>query len=153
MRGIEASVAAGSALGVLVLCAAGLLAWLQFRDRGRRDRLEQVDELLYFRRQDMRRYAGAVLMAVAAIAIGLGSRIDPRVGDSSRRWFVSIWFVVCMLILALVAVAFRDWYAIAAYARRRRAAIVRERERVIAEFQARKRNLPEEDRAATNGFY
>lgn len=153
MSGFESSAAAGSALGVLVLGAAGLLAWLQFRDRGRRDRLDQADESLYFHKQDARRYMGAVLMAFAAIAICLGSMIDPRIGESARRWFVSIWFVVCMLILALVAVAFRDWFAIVAYARRRRAAIVRERERVIAEFQARKRTPPDDGTAATNGFY
>ena len=153
MSGFESSAAAGSALGILVLGAAGLLAWLQFRDRGRRDRLDQVDESLYFHRQDVRRYAGAVLMAAAAIAIGLGSMIDPRSGESARRWFVSIWFGVCMLILVLVAVAFRDLFAIVAYARRRRAAIVRERERVIAEFQARKRTPPDDGTAATNGFY
>jgi hypothetical protein len=120
-------------LAVAVIAVAGLLALRQFQER--RNRAPDLSEadLLHFTRQDIRRFLGAGVMMLIALAILVGSRINPRVGGRPQRWlFAGVWLFVFMLITMLLILAARDWLATFTYARRHRRALADERREALA---------------------
>jgi H+/gluconate symporter-like permease len=114
-------------LAVVVLAIAGLLAAWQWADHQKRSDEHAEAEADYFARQDVRRFLGAFLMALVAIGIIVGSRIDHRVAAGQHRLFASVWIVVLLLLVVLLILAGSDWLATIGYARRQRKAIADER--------------------------
>ena len=129
---------AGWALALGVSLVAALLAWRQWREGSGREPDLSDEDVVHFARQDVRRYTGAASMALIALAIAIGSSIDPLGGGGIHRIFVAIWAGVIALILILIGLAGADWLATLAYARRHRRAIVEER-RALFEAERRRR--------------
>jgi hypothetical protein len=128
-------------LAAIVLAIAGLLAARQWTDRKNRGDERSAAESDHFARQDARRFVGAAIMALTALGIVIGSRINHRVPGVPQRLFVATWIIVFVLIFVLLSLAWRDWMATFAYARRQRKAIAEER-RALLESDQRRRSLP-----------
>lgn len=113
-------------LAGLVLIAAGFLGWRQSRDA--RDRPADLSpaDARHFRRQDLRRIVGTIVLAAIAIGLGIGGRLPTRVAGRANLLFVQVWSAITFLIVALLALALIDWFSIRAYARRHRQRLTRE---------------------------
>jgi len=109
------------ALGVAMIAAfLGLRQW--YERRGRTEPLTVEDEV-YFRRQDVRRWAGVAVMLALALDVFGGSWVEPRVAGKGNPWFGVVWLVVLSLIVVMLGLAFLDLLATRKYARRHRRAL------------------------------
>jgi hypothetical protein len=139
MSPVEQTAAASLALSVGVAAVALLLAWRQWREgRGRESDLSAADSA-HFLRQDIRRWMGVVVMILIAVALAVGSRVEPKAAGRTNPWFVVVWLTVCVLVLVLLVLALFDWLGTSRYARRHRQAIARAR-RELFEEQRRRRS-------------
>ena len=89
-------------------------------------------------------------MAVIALGIVVGSRINHRVAGGQHRVFVWVWIGVFVLIFVLLILAGRDWLDTLGYARRQRKAIADER-RDLFELERSRRALPTNGQAKPAG--
>jgi hypothetical protein len=124
---------AGLVLSVLVIAIAGFLALRQLHECGERAPELSDADALHFARQDVRRIAGAAVMALLGLGILVGTHINPRAGGRPQRLlFAGVWLAVFLLITVLLGLAWRDWKATFAYARRHRRALAEERRAALA---------------------
>lgn len=106
------------ALGVAMIAAfLGLRQW--YEHRGRSESSSAEDDA-HFRRQDVRRWAGVVVMLALALDVFWGSWVEPRVAGRGNPWFAVVWLVVLSLIMVMLGLAFLDLLATRKYARRQR---------------------------------
>ena len=105
-------------LAAVVLATALYLTARQWSDRQSRADSPSETDAEYFARQDVRRFVGAAVMAVIALGIVVGSRINHRVAGGQHRVFVWVWIGVFVLIFVLLILAGRDWLDTLGYARR-----------------------------------
>ncbi len=117
------------ALGMIGV-VAGLVYWQWADRRGRGEDLSDEDRS-HFTRQDWRRGVVALLMAIVAVGVYVGSTLPSLANGRPNLTFVAIWLGIFILILVLVVLALFDWLATQRYARRHRDAIVREGMRVF----------------------
>jgi hypothetical protein len=114
----------GVATGVgLIALFLGLRLW--YERRGREPALPAADRV-HFTHQDLRRGLGVGILVVVAAALGLGSRIPPRIAGKANLLFAVVWLVVLGLIVVLLLLAMIDWMATRRYAMRHRKAMIRE---------------------------
>jgi len=106
------------ALGVAMIAAfLGLRQW--YEHRGRPESPSAEDDV-HFHRQDVRRWAGVVVMLALALDVLWGSWVEPRIANRGNPWFGVVWLVVLSLIVVMLALAFFDLLATRKYARRHR---------------------------------
>jgi hypothetical protein len=115
---------------VLIAVFLGLRQWYEWRARD--TELSEADQS-YFVRQDRRRYLGVALLLIIALAIAVGSRMQPKVAGRVNAIYFDIWLAVLVLVLVLLALALSDWRAIRTYASRQRESITRERLDLLAD--------------------
>ncbi len=134
------------AAGGLTLVALALIAWQVFDLKNRPSDHSPVDGR-YFRNRDLRRWACALFMLLAAGLMFLAARIDDQAqGDrDTARLYVLLWIVILALIVAMLALALLDWLANRHYAARHRRALARERETYLSSLaeQSRQRDAKE----------
>lgn len=123
---VSATIAGSALAGVLAVLALAF-AVAQLRDRRRRRGGLGAADAAYFARQDARRLAGSLVMALLAAGMAAGLAIDPRAGPADRRAWAATWVGVMILVLALLALALWDWFALRRYAGRARRELLRER--------------------------
>ena len=129
-------------LAVVVLLVAFGLTWRQRSDRARRPPEATESDRQYHRRQDRRRFRGAVVLALIGLGIGVGGRINVRAGRDDRLAFLLIWGAVFLLLLQLLATAFLDLWSTRRYAERKRRDLAAERRRTLeAEIERRRADL------------
>ena len=120
-----------------LLAVAGLLAFLQDRDRQRRALRELDDEERdYYHNQEIRRRRGLIILGAAALAIFVGLSIDPGAKGKPNPGFIAAWIVVVLLTSALLWFAFLDFKANFAFAKRKLQEIGRERRELFAQFRS-----------------
>ncbi|HEV3120455.1 MAG TPA: hypothetical protein VGY53_01065 [Isosphaeraceae bacterium] len=120
-------------LSLVVIAIAAILAVWQAHERRERDPELSEDDALHYARQDVRRFAGAAVMTLLGIGVLVGTRINARIGGRPQRLlFAGVWLAVFLLIMILLVLAWRDWLATFAYARRHRRALAEERRNVFA---------------------
>ena len=129
----------GLALAVGVVAVAAYFAVRQWLDRRRRDPGLSPEDADHYARQDVRRWAGSVIMALLAVGLVVGTRIDIRAGRPQRQLFSAVWLAEVVLLLVLPALALADWLATRRYARRHREALADERARVLEDYRRRRR--------------
>lgn len=135
----------GLALPFGVMTAALSLAWMQLRQRARREEEGlSAEDAEHFARQDRRRLIGAAVMGLMAlgVAVGLGDNF-PR-NREGGRFFGAIWLANGALALALLAVAMLDWRANFRYAHRQISRLRAERRVLMDELRARLPEVPPE---------
>ena len=125
-----------------LLLVAGLFAYRQRRDPRRGDPSATPADLLHYRWQHARRLLGSAAMAVLAMLLPVGVRIDVRAGRPARLWFYAVCAVVVGLLILLLALAALDWVANLALAVRQRKALADERAAMLRDFQ-RRRTVPQ----------
>jgi hypothetical protein len=158
MAMVDRLAATGLLVSTAIALIAGGLGLLQWVERARRAIDLSDDDRIYFFWQDLRRGLGVVLMLIAALGVGIGSRLEPFVTDSqypaqvvpslrflAGSWiepflglqanlpFLAVWFAVIVLVLVLLALALLDWKATRRYARRHRQSMARERSELLRE--------------------
>lgn len=138
-------------LATAIVAAALILAVRQNLERQSRDDDLSEDDDRHYRRQDLRRFLGAGVMALVAVAIAVGSHINPFLSIFNRRMFGSVWVAVILLVFVLLALAWLDWLATLSYARRHRKAIADERKAII-DAERRRRAFPTNGRSGPPGF-
>ncbi len=116
-------------LGIgLIAVFLGLRQWYEWR--AREVDLPQEDRS-HFRRQDLRRAAGVILLILLAIEIWIGSEIPYRIANRPSRAFVFIWLFVGIELIILLALAALDLLHTRRYARRLRRSLILERLRLL----------------------
>jgi len=133
----SAGVIVSGVLAVGVLIVAGLLTWKQHLDRQRRPPSDDPLDARYYARQDRRRYRGAVILALVALGVGIGSRIDIRADRESRILFLIVWMAVFLLLIQLLLMAFLDLWSTRRFARRKRRQIAEERRKELKRAEDR----------------
>lgn len=133
---------AGS-LALLILSA--FLAYRQWVER--RDRDPDIDKLdqRHFSVKDLRRWAGCLLMALIAGAMLATLTVDPRASRAAARLALGVWLAILLLLLALLSLAFWDWLANRAYAKRHRLALRDEQRDFWARLRAQRRPRPDQN--------
>ncbi len=110
-------------LGVSVVALAMLIwQWVEHRRRGP----GQPEDAEYFARQHVRRGAVAVVLLLLAAGVFFGSRMESHREGKPNLRYIETWLGVFALILLLLLLALRDWFATRSYAFRKRSVIVRE---------------------------
>lgn len=118
-------------LGIgMIAVFLGLRQWYEWRAR---DSDLPAKDRSHFRRQDLRRTAGVVLMILLAIEIWAGSTIPHQIGHRPSRAFVFIWLGVGIELIVLLALAMFDLLDTRRYARRQRRSMILERLRLLRE--------------------
>jgi len=116
-------------LGIAMIAVfLGLSQW--YERRGRDPELPEKDRS-HFRRQDLRRMAGVVLLILLAVEIWAGSRIPHRIARRPNPIFVFIWLTVGIELIFLLALAMIDLLSTRRYARRQRRSMLLERLKLI----------------------
>lgn len=103
--------------------------WVEHRRRGP----GQPDDAAHFARQNVRRGFVAVVLLLLAAGVFLGSRMEPHLKGKPNLRYLQTWLGVCGLILLVLLLALRDWFATRSYALRKRSAIVREGLEILRE--------------------
>ena len=122
---------ASTALALGVIAVAFLLTWRQRADSGAPRIIGGELDRKHFERQDRRRFRGSVILAIIGLGIGVGGRIDIRVGPTERVAFLAVWGVVFLLLLQLLAMAFVDLWTTRRYAKRQRRMLAEERRKAL----------------------
>jgi uncharacterized membrane protein len=135
------------ALGLLGL--AGLFVVLRWAERQARPADLTDLDARHFARKDTRRLAVAAILALIAVGLIAGTRINYRADRATGRLFGIIWLTVGLLVLILLVLAFADWLANAQFARRQRRALIEEHRALLADLARRYGSSRE--REATNG--
>jgi hypothetical protein len=117
--------AVGLVFGVTAI--ALVLAVRQWYERRHREGGLSEADARHFARQDFRRSVVAVVMALLAACVAVGSALRHKVGGRPNPQFLAIWLAVIALIFVLVWLAMLDWIATWLYGRRHRRAIDRAR--------------------------
>ncbi len=138
-------------LGIgMIAVFLGLSQWYEWRARD--PDLSQKDRS-HYRRQDLRRTAGVVLLLWLAIEIWVGSRIPHSIARRPNPTFLFIWLSVGIKLIILLALAMLDLLHTRRYARRQRRSMTLERLRLIrdahrqsAREQAPSSSEPQHDR-------
>jgi len=138
-------------LGIAMIAAfLGLSQWYEWRARDLD--LPERDQS-HYRRQDLRRMAGVVLLLWLAIEIWAGSRIPHRIAKRPNPSFLFIWLSVGVKLIILLALAMLDLLHTRRYARRLRRSILLERLKLVrdarrqsARGQAQTSSEPPHDR-------
>lgn len=112
--------------------AASLVLW-QSAERRRRGPSLSAEDASHFARQDVRRWAVAVVMLLLAAGLHVGSGINPNRPAGPYPCFIETWLAVFALILILLVLAMLDWLATRRYAARHRTEIVREGMQILCE--------------------
>jgi len=112
----------------------GLSQWYEWRARD--PDLPDIDRS-HYRRQDLRRAAGVVLLFWLAIEIWAGSRIPHRIADRPNPTFLFIWLSVGIKLIILLALAMLDLVHTRRYATRLRRAMILERLRLVRDARRR----------------
>jgi hypothetical protein len=116
-------------LGIgLIAVFLGLSQWYEWRAR---DPDLPENDRSHFRRQDLRRSAGVILLILLAIEIWEGSRIPYSLATKPNPAFVFIWLSVGIELIILVALAMTDLLSTRRYARRQRRSMILERLRLL----------------------
>lgn len=126
--------AVGTSSAVLAIVVVGIAFLLTWRQRVESQRPRNLTDPLddrYFRRQDRRRYRGAVLLALLGLGIGVGGNIDIWAGKSERVTFVVIWLAVLLLVFQILALAFLDLWSTRRFADRQRRRLAEERRKTL----------------------
>jgi heme exporter protein D len=123
-------------LGIAMIAVfLGLSQWYEWRAR---DPDLPVKDLSYYRRQDLRRSAGVVLLLWLAIEIWSGSRIPHRIGQRPNPTFLFIWLSVGIKLIVLIALAMLDLLHTRRYARRHRRSMIIERLKLVRDARRQK---------------
>lgn len=131
MRGLVAARTEELTLAAGVLLVAFFFAARQWAERRSREEELSPEDELHFARKDARRLLGTAIMTVVAVAIFAGSLINPRANRAWGRTFGWIWVGILASVCFLLILAFRDWQANLAYARRHRQALNEERRQFL----------------------
>jgi len=116
-------------LGIgMIAVFLGLSQW--YERRARDPDLPEKDRS-HYRRQDLRRTAGVVLLVWLAIEIWAGSRISHRIAKQPNPTFLFIWLSVGIKLIILLALAMLDLLQTRRYARRVRRSMILERLRLL----------------------
>ncbi len=116
-------------LGIGMISAfLGLSQWYEWRARG--TELSEQDRS-HYRRQDLRRITGVVLLLWLAVEIWVGSRIPHSLAQRPNPTFLFIWLSVGIKLIILLALAMLDLLETRRYARRQRRSMTLERLRLI----------------------
>ncbi len=116
-------------LGIgMIALFLGLSQWYEWRARD--PDLPEKDRS-HYRRQDLRRTAGVVLLIWLAIEIWAGSRIPHRLAQRPNPSFLFIWLGVGIKLIILLSLAMLDLLYTRRYARRQRRSMTLERLRLI----------------------
>jgi hypothetical protein len=135
-------------VALAVLAIAAFLAFRQWVEiQGREPILDDTDRD-HFRWKDLRRFLGAILMAVVASLMLAATRIDPHTSPAQGRAWGWIWIAVLILIVGLLTLAFFDWRANTRYAVRHRRALLAEQRDYFASLKRPARPIPP---AGSNG--
>jgi hypothetical protein len=122
---------ASAVLAIVVSAIAVALMLRQRREgRERSDDLSEAD-LKHFAHQDVRRFAGGIVMLLIAVGLLIGSRMIDRIDLNQRlfrRLLAGVWGGVFLLTFVLLVLAMFDISATRIYARRHRRAIAQERQ-------------------------
>lgn len=129
----------GLLLAGLLVALAGWFAAAQLHERRRRPGDLPEPDRRYFRRKDVRRLSGSLLMLAVAGAMAVGLWIDPRDGRTERQLWAASWLVVLGLIVVLLVLALWDWLALGPYARRAFRRLDLERRQAAAELDRLRR--------------
>jgi hypothetical protein len=120
-----------------ILLVALFLGLWQWFDRKSRDPNPTPVDHDFFRRQDRRRYIGvAVMVALAFFLVVVSSQ---ALADYSKRLWLFIWAIVCVLIAALLVLALIDAVATQRYARRQLRSLAQERAKLMLDALGRPR--------------
>ena len=93
-------------LGIgLIAVFLGLSQWYEWRAR---DAELPEKERSHYRRQDLRRTAGVVLLLWLAVEIWVGSEIPHRIATRPNPTFLFIWLSVGVKLIVLLALAMLD---------------------------------------------
>jgi hypothetical protein len=114
----------GLALGVTAV-ATSLLGW-QWAEAKSRPEEDAAAEAEHYSRRFVRRSAASYVMIGLAVLILVGSTTDHLVGGRANPVFVGAWLAAFVLVFVLLTLAAADWVSVRRFARRRRAALVRE---------------------------
>jgi hypothetical protein len=118
-------------LGIgMIAVFLGLSQWYEWRAR---DSDLPEKERSHYRRQDLRRTVGVVLLLWLAIEIWAGSRIPLRIAQRPNPTFLFIWLSVGIKLIILLALAMLDLLHTRRYARRQRRSMLLERLRLLRE--------------------
>jgi hypothetical protein len=113
---------------VLIAAFLGLRQW--YERRAREPDLPEED-VVYFRRQDLRRAVGVLIILALSALLSVGSRMPPKLQGQWRLAFVEVWTGVIGLLAVLLSLALTDLMATRRYAQRKRRSMARERIRLI----------------------
>ena len=117
------SASQGLAIGVsMISLFLGLRQW--YEGRARWDVAD--DDRSFYRRQDVRRWLGVVVLSTLAGVVFAASRVRPWEGGKGNIAFVAVWLAVLGLIALTLGVALWDWIATWRFARRKRRALLRD---------------------------
>lgn len=117
------SASQGLAIGVsMISLFLGLRQW--YEGRARWDVAD--DDRSFYRRQDVRRWLGVVVLTTLAGVVFAASRVRPWEGGKGNIAFVAVWLAVLGLIALTLGVALWDWIATWRFARRKRRALLRD---------------------------
>ncbi len=134
--GVDDGTVVGSALAVLLLGIGIYYAARVTRGWLRREEEGEPEETRYFASRRVRRLAGALVMIMIGLAMGLGVWVDPRAGRLERQVWGWCWVVAMGLALVLLTLGMADWIALRRYAARQGKALAAERREVIAQERA-----------------
>jgi hypothetical protein len=129
------------ALSLGVAAVAVLLGWRQWQERRRREPELTPADSRHFARQDLRRGLGVLVLALLAVGLAAGSRVEPRVAARTNPLFIPLWLGILGLSFVLLVLALLDWLATRLYARRHVRAIARERLAILRD-ELRRRAAP-----------
>ena len=140
----------GLTIAGAVIALALLFAWRQWAEMRGRDRESlSAEDRDYFAGKDRRRFAGSIVMALIAAGMFAGLAINPRAGKAAGEAFVWIWAGVTVLVGVSLALAMKDWWANADYARRHHRAILEARQAYL-EGEIRRRRGPGDGTSGTH---
>jgi heme exporter protein D len=117
------------ALGTgMIAVFLGLRQWYEWRAR---DPDLPAKDRSHYRRQDLRRIAGVVLLLWLAVEIWAGCRIPHRIATRPNPTFLFIWLSVGIKLIVLLALAMLDLLHTRRYARRQRRSMILERLKLV----------------------
>ena len=142
----------GKTLASAIFLTAIALAIVQLLARRRRPNGLSRAESQYFNDQDARRLIISTILAITAAGIWRGSVFDRHAARAVKAAWAYNWLAVGLLLIALLVLAFYDWWALGRYARGQQQALI-ETGRAEAEAIRERLEKPLENDFERNGSH